>query len=127
MRKFTGLLLAPAAGATLGSVLISVLLNTGCISTERTVYREETRLKVEFENDTAARLFYEAESKMKSRHERTESRTEVSVPVVFDHKERVVTGENVSFNEAVRRCDTNGDGRITEPEARIFADHVSNR
>ena len=26
------------------------------------------------------------------------------------------------LNDAVRRCDTNGDGRITELEARIFAE-----
>ncbi len=100
-------------------------LNTGCISTDRTVYREEPRMKVEFENDTAARIFYEAEAKMRDRHERTESRTEVSIPVVFDHKERVVTGDTIAFNQAVRRCDTNGDGRITEQEARIFAEQVA--
>jgi hypothetical protein len=30
----------------------------GCISTNRTVRREEPRMQVEFENDTAGRLFY---------------------------------------------------------------------
>lgn len=99
-------------------------LGAGCISTDRTVYRDEPRLKVAFENDTAARLFYEAQARMKTR--RTESHTEVSIPVVFDHKEHVVTGDAVTFNEAVRRCDTNGDGKITEQEARIFSEHVAN-
>jgi hypothetical protein len=28
---------------------------------------------------------------------------------------------SAAFNQAVRRCDTNGDGKITEQEARIFA------
>ena len=28
------------------------------------------------------------------------------------------------LNQAVRRCDTNGDGRITELEARIFAEQA---
>ena len=79
---------------------------------------------VEFENDTAGRLFYEALSKQQSRRGRSESKTEVSIPVVFDHKRRVVEGESVAFNEAVRRCDTNGDGRITELEARIFAEQA---
>ena len=36
---------------------------TGCISTKETVYRETERLKVEFENDSAARIFYEAFTK----------------------------------------------------------------
>jgi hypothetical protein len=44
--------------------------------------------------------------------------------VVFDHKRRVVEGESVAFNHAVLRCDTNGDGRITELEARIFAEQA---
>jgi hypothetical protein len=99
-------------------------LNTGCISTEQTVYQDQERAKVEFENDTAGRLFYEALSKQQSQHGRSESKTEVSIPVVFDHKRRVVEGESVAFNRAVRHCDTNRDGRITELEARIFAEQA---
>ena len=112
VRRMSGLALALAA------------LNTGCISTEQTVYQDQERVKVEFENDTAGRLFYEALSKQQSRRGRSESKTEVSIPVVFDHKRRVVEGESVAFNRAVRRCDTNGDGRITELEARIFAEQA---
>jgi hypothetical protein len=96
----------------------------GCISTDQTVYREEERMKVEFENDTAGRLFYETLSKVRSSGNRTESKTEVSLPVVFKHKHRVVEGESTGFNQAVRRCDTNRDGKITEQEARIFAESV---
>ena len=107
-----------------GLALALAGLNIGCISTEQTVYQEQDRVKVEFENDTAGRLFYEALSKQQSRRGRSESKTEVSIPVVFDHKRRVVEGESVAFNRAVRRCDTNGDGRITELEARIFAEQV---
>lgn len=113
-----------AIGFTGGLALALAALNTGCISTEQTVYQDQERVKVEFENDTAGRLFYEALSKQQSRRGRTESKTEVSIPVVFDHKRRVVEGESISFNQAVRRCDTNRDGRITELEARIFAEQV---
>ena len=116
---------SPNAFRTMCSVALAlVALNTGCISTEQTVYQDQERVKVEFENDTAGRLFYEALSKQQSRHARSESKTEVSIPVVFDHKRRVVEGESVAFNRAVRRCDTNGDGRITELEARIFAEQA---
>ena len=107
-----------------GLALALAALNTGCISTEQTVYQDQERVKIEFENDTAGRLFYEALSKQQSRRGRSESKTEVSIPVVFDHKRRVVEGESVAFNQAVRRCDTNGDGRITELEARIFAEQA---
>ena len=102
-------------------------LNAGCISTEETVYRDQERVKVEFESDTAGRLFYEALSKLKGRYDKRESRTEVSIPVVFDHKRRVIDGENAALNEAVRLCDTNGDGIITDLEARIFDEEVSQR
>src|SRR5882672_9755555 len=107
-----------------GLVLVLVALNIGCISTEQTVYHDQERVKVEFENDTAGRLFYEALNKQQSRRGRSESKTEVSIPVVFNHKRRVVEGESVAFNQAVRRCDTNGDGRISELEARIFAEQA---
>jgi hypothetical protein len=99
--------------------------STSCISTEETVYRSEPRMKVEFENDTAGRLFYEALSKMKSHGARSESRTEIDIPLVFEHKRHVLEGDNWSFNEAVRRCDTNGDGKITELEARILAEQTT--
>src|SRR5687767_7510307 len=52
--RMTGLALAVAA------------LNTGCISTEQTVYQDQERVRIEFENDTAGRLFYEALSKQQS-------------------------------------------------------------
>jgi len=97
---------------------------SGCITHESTVVRDVDRTPVEFENDAAARIFYETLSKMPSRGDRAESTTEVDIPVVFEHKRHVVTGPNATFNTAVSRCDTNKDGKITEPEARIFADNA---
>ncbi len=98
------------------------LLASGCITHEETVYKDVPRAKVEFENDTAGRIFYEALSNMKSPG-REESRTEVDIPVVFEHKHRVMSGgANMTFNDAVRECDTNQDAKITEQEARIFAE-----
>ena len=98
------------------------LFLTGCISHETTVYRDTERRKVEFESETAGRIFYEALSKVPAARGRRESKTEVSIPVVFDHKTRTVAGPNTAFNDAVERCDTNQDGKITEREARIYAE-----
>ena len=103
-----------------GSVLL-VLLATACISQEETIVQDVDRSKVEFENDRAARLFYETLSKF-DRNREAESKTEVSIPVVFHHKRKVVRGENARFNDAVKKCDTNQDGKITESEAKIFWD-----
>jgi hypothetical protein len=99
----------------------------GCITHEETIYRDVDRVKVEFENDAAARIFYEASSKAPTARHREESKTEVDIPVIFAHKRRVVAGDNAAFNEAVMRCDTNKDGKITEQEARIFAEQRDKR
>jgi len=100
----------------------AVAVTTGCIHHKKTVYRDEERVKVEFENDAAGRMFYEALSRAPRSREKRESKTDVSIPIVFSHSTETITGENHAFNEAVRECDTNQDGRITETEARIFAD-----
>jgi len=107
--------------ATLTALLALASFNTGCIHTTKTVYNEPERLKVEFENDAAGRLFYEALSRTPLPN-RSESKTDISIPIVFEHKHQVIEGANVAFNDAVRRCDTNGDGKITEMEARIFSE-----
>ena len=103
-------------------LLAAAGLPTGCIHHHETVYRDVERVKVEFENDTAGRLFYEALSKAPREHGQRESKTDVSIPIIFSHSKEIVTGQNQPFNEAVRRCDTNQDGRITELEARLFAE-----
>jgi hypothetical protein len=98
----------------------AVLCLAGCIHHSETIYRDAERVKVQFESEKAARIFYEALSKMPFQG-RGESHTSVSIPIVFENNTTVKTGENEKFNEAVRRCDTNKDGVITESEAEIFA------
>jgi len=101
------------------------LVLSGCITHKSTVVRDVQRTKVEFENDTAARIFYEALSKMPAVARQAESTTEIEIPVVFENERHVVTGPNAAFNEAVAECDSNHDGKITELEAKIFAEHVA--
>ena len=110
--------------STLAALLTLATWNTGCISTTKTVYHDPERLKVEFENDTAGKLFFETLSKT-PRSGRSESKTDISIPIVFEHKHQVIEGSNVAFNDAVRRCDTNGDGRITEMEAKIYSESAT--
>jgi len=101
---------------------VSGFVISGCISHERTIYEDAPRSRIEFENDRAARVFYETLSKAPPRRH-SESKTEIAIPLVFDHKHRVVPGQNVAFNDAVAYCDTNQDGKITEAEAQIFAEN----
>lgn len=99
---------------------IAATVMCGCIHTHETVINDVSRTPVEFENDAAARNFYEALSRMPNGGQHQESKTEVSIPIVFEHERKVVRGPNQAFNQAVSRCDTNHDGKITESEARIF-------
>ena len=102
-------------------------LFSGCITHEETVVRDVERAKLEFDDDTAARLFYEALSESPVNQSRAESKTGVGIPVVFDHKRRMVTGPNAELNEAVAICDSNKGGKITELDAKIFAEQRQKR
>ena len=107
-----------AAGVLLASV------GLGCISHQETVHRDGQRLPISFETDAAARTFYEAVEKVRASSTPTESTTEFEIPVILSHKITTVNGPHQVFNESVRRADTNQDGKITEREARIFADNA---
>ena len=103
--------------------IVAAALAAGCISHEGPSYRDVARVPVEFENEAAGRIFYEALSKRRPSRA-SESKTDVSIPVVFEHRTREITGPNEAFNEAVSRCDTNKDGKVTELEAKIFAQNM---
>ena len=105
---------------TLTILAASGLLVSGCITHHSTTYIEADRTRVDFENDTAARLFYETLNKHWSGN-RSESSTKVEIPFIFESEERTLPSRNKEFNDAVAACDTNHDGRITEQEARNFA------
>ncbi|MGA2863621.1 MAG: hypothetical protein ABSF95_03940 [Verrucomicrobiota bacterium] len=102
----------------------SGLILAGCITHEQTVVRDAERVKVEFENETAARIFYEALSRAPGHKDHAESTAKFEIPVLFEYHRHVVTGSNVAFNRAVEICDSNKDGKITEQEARIYAEQA---
>ena len=105
------------------SLVVALPLFAGCISHKETTYRDVARVPVEFENEAAGRIFYEALSKMRP-VQASESHTDVSIPVIFESKHRAIAGPNAAFNDAVARCDTNKDGKVTELEAKIFAQNL---
>lgn len=111
---------------TIGIMAAGGLLLPGCISHEANVQRDVERAKVEFENDTAARMFYEALGRAPGHDARKESTTKFEIPIVFEYKRHVVAGSNAAFNRAVELCDLNKDGKITEQEARIFSQQKPN-
>jgi hypothetical protein len=108
--------------AVYGSLAASAALWAGCITHESNTTRDAERTKVEFENDAAARIFYETLSRGSCNEGQRDSTTKFEIPVVFEYKRHTTTGPNAAFNHAVELCDTNHDGKITEGEAKIFAE-----
>jgi hypothetical protein len=93
---------------------------SGCISVSETQVSDDPRVKIAFENDRAARVFYETLASDVPSKPTTEKQESVSLILVNVNK-RTVTGPNRVYNEAVAFCDTDGNGEITEAEAGIFA------
>jgi hypothetical protein len=93
----------------------------GCITHKSVVYQDVERVKVEFESDAAARLFFETLTRNNPSRANSESTTTISIPIVFENEQKTVAGPNVKFNAAVAICDSNKDGKITELDARVFA------
>ncbi|MDB6057509.1 MAG: hypothetical protein JWO95_1353 [Verrucomicrobiales bacterium] len=103
---------------------VSTIAISGCIRHNSTVTRDVTRRKVEFENESAGRVFYDALSQIPNSGTKQEKTSQFEIPVVLDYKRHVITGPNAAFNDAVDRCDTNKDAKISEIEAKIFAEQV---
>jgi len=100
-----------------------LILCSGCVTKEATVIQDGERAKVEFENETAARTFFEGMQKGGYKPQQATSSTKFEIPIIFEYRRNVTQGPNAAFNRAVGIADTNKDGKITEVEARIFAEH----
>jgi hypothetical protein len=102
------------------AVVFCAAAATGCISRHETIHRDVERIKVQFENETAGRIFYEKLSRMPDMNHQ-ESNVSFGIPLVLDYERKVVSDNNDKFNRAIRECDVNGDGMITVVEAKIFS------
>lgn len=113
MKMFHFVLVASLAAA--GALGLS-----GCICVSETEVADEPRAKVSFENDRAARVFYEALASTPLPDKTVEKRSSVSL-ILINVDSKTVTGPSRAYNQAVIFCDSDGNGEITEHEAGIFA------
>lgn len=97
-------------------------VGSGCISYHETIYREEPKTAVRFQDAETAKLFDDTLRGSRFRNRYSESSLNVSLPFVFEHSSSVKQGDNLMFNHAVAEADTNRDRIISDTEAQIFSD-----
>ena len=97
----------------------ALLASAGCVSYQEAKSPDVARTHVAFASDKSARIFYEAFTAVGGAGRKTERETCTFLFFTYT-KTDTMPGPNALFNEAVRFCDTNGDGQITEAEAEIF-------
>lgn len=111
-RKLLMLMLAVAVSGTGGCLVNS--------HGEKVVGEAEQRKAVDFENDTAVRIFTET---VKDRYPDSKDlgKSRFAIPFLIAASEKRVLSENAFFNREVQRADLDADGEISEAEARAHA------
>jgi uncharacterized protein YceK len=107
-------------------VLLSLLLvpvMAGCAtvySRQDRIRTGEERLKISFESEAASSWFHRGMDQARLHKGTVADRTVLAVPFITLYRRESVLSDNAFFNDQVRRCDVNGDLKITEAEARVY-------
>jgi hypothetical protein len=111
-----GLLVAPlAAFAVAGG---GCLINS---ASEEVIEPDAPRTSVQFESEKGMGAFQkEAENRYRSGGGERGSGA-FAIPFVIAVSEKRVLSENAFYNTQVRKADVNGDGAISDAEARVYA------
>jgi len=94
---------------------IGLISMTGCVT--RTTVKNEPRETIHFGSERAAQNFYEAY--LANRYP-SDKKNVVAVWIGLPYRHYTVSTDNVYFNQAVQSTDRNGDGVISEEEARDY-------
>jgi len=98
----------------------ALLAGAGSVTYRETKFTDVKRTHVLFASDRSARIFYETLSAMGDAGRKTEKHASTWFGLT-SYDTCTVQGPNALFNEAVRACDTNADGQITEAEAEVYS------
>jgi hypothetical protein len=103
---------------------VCAMAGGGCLinsSSERVVEPDAPRTGVQFESETAMATFQkEAEHRYRAGGG-VQGRGGFGIPFVIGVSEKRVLSENAFYNTQVRKADVNGDGSISDAEARVYA------
>jgi hypothetical protein len=102
----------------------AVALCGGCLinsSNEKVVQPDAKRVAVDFESEQALATFQKAVAARYAGDGGVVSRSGFAIPFVIGASEKRVLSENAFYNAQVVKADADGDGRLSEAEARVYA------
>ena len=111
-------------GLRVAPLAICALAGGGCLinsSTEKVLEPDAPRTAIQFESEKAMAAFQkEAQHRYRSGGGDRGSGA-IAIPFVMAVSERRVLSENAFYNTQVKKADVNGDGTISDAEARVYA------
>lgn len=102
-----------------------VALCYGCLinsSKEKIIEPDAPRMTINFESETAMQMFQKKVSEHYEAGDGVQSRSDFGIPFVIGTSETKVLSENAFYNAQVKKTDVNGDGTITQAEARVYSE-----
>ena len=106
------------------AVAIALCLGGGCLvnsGSEKVVESDAKRMKIDFESEEGLSKF---QGTVRQRYETgggVVSKSGFAIPFVVAVGEKRVLSENAYYNGEVAKADANGDGKISDAEARVYA------
>ena len=121
----TGLASAIAKPArVLGAALVVAVGGGGCLinsDSEKVVQADAKRVTVNFESEQSLATFQKAVSGRYAAGGGVVSRSGFAIPFVIAAGSKKVLSENAFYNAQVHKADADGDGMVSNAEARVYA------
>ena len=107
---------------------VCAIAGGGCLinsASEKVIEPDAQRMSVQFESEKGMAAFQkEANSRYRAGGGERGSGA-LAIPFVIAAAEKRVLSENAFYNTQVRKADVNGDGMISDAEARVYAGTAS--
>ena len=119
-----GLRKASGLGMLVGPLAICALAGGGCLinsSRTKVIEPDAPRMSVQFQSETAMAAFQKAAENRYRTGGGERGSGAFAIPFVIAASETRVLSENAFYNTQVRKADVDGDGSISEAEARVYA------
>jgi hypothetical protein len=111
-------------GLRFAPVAACVIAGGGCLinsASKKVVEPDAPRMSVEFQSETAMANFQKEVNNRYLAGGGEQGSGALAVPFVIAASETRVLSENAFYNTQVRKADVNGDGSISDAEARVYA------